>query len=212
MTLLFEIPAAFLLDLAFGDPQWLPHPVRWIGRLAAALENPLRKIARNERVAGLLAALIVVGISGAVTALLVFTARRVHPLLGSAVSILILYTTFAARDLARHARAVLRELEAGDLKAARGKVSLIVGRDTATLDAAQVSRAAVESVAENTVDGVTAPLFFAALLGPVGAMMYKASSTLDSLFGYKNERYLKFGWAPARFDDLLNYVPARVTA
>ena len=128
------------------------------------------------------------------------------------VSILVIYTTIAARDLARHSMAVLRPLAAGDLVEARRRVALIVGRDTARLDEAGVVRAAVESVAESTVDGVTAPLFFAVVAGPVGAMVYRAINTLDSMFGHQDERYREFGWAAARIDDLANYLPARLTA
>jgi adenosylcobinamide-phosphate synthase len=128
------------------------------------------------------------------------------------MSVLVIYTTIAARDLARHSMAVLRPLAAGDLIEARRRVAAIVGRDTDRLDEAGVVRAAVESVAESTVDGVTAPLMFAALAGPVGAMVYRAINTLDSLFGHQDERYGQFGWAAARIDDLANYLPARLTA
>jgi adenosylcobinamide-phosphate synthase len=131
---------------------------------------------------------------------------------GDVVSVLLMYTCFAARDLAAHSHRVYRALKSGDLPEARRRVAMLVGRDTDRLDETGVTRAAVESVAENLVDGVTAPLFFAVLGGPVAAMLYKAASTLDSTFGYKTDRYLRFGWASARFDDLLNWVPARLTA
>jgi adenosylcobinamide-phosphate synthase len=135
-----------------------------------------------------------------------------HPLAGDIVAILLLYTCLATRSLHDHALAVYRPLTAGDLVEARQRVSWLVGRDTAELDEGEVTRAAVESVAENTVDGCTAPLLFACLAGPLGALAYKAISTLDSTFGYKNERYLQFGWASARLDDLANLLPARLTA
>ena len=128
------------------------------------------------------------------------------------MSIVVIYTTIAARDLARHSMAVFRPLAAGDLVEARRRVAAIVGRDTERLDEAGVVRAAVESVAESTVDGVTAPLFFAVVAGPVGAMVYRAVNTLDSMFGHQDERYRQFGWAAARIDDLANYLPARLTA
>ena len=127
------------------------------------------------------------------------------------MSIVLLYTCFAARDLAAHALAVWRALKKDDLGGSRRLASRMVGRDTAELDEKGVARAVVESVAENTVDGVTAPLFFALLGGPVAAIAYKAASTLDSTFGYKNERYLYFGWASARLDDVLAWLPARLT-
>lgn len=212
MRLEYQIIAAFALDLLLGDPRWLPHPVKFIGRFAAALEAPLRRAVPNARAAGALAALLVLGAAGGATFALVSGAARLHPALGDLVSIVLLYTCFAGRDLARHAGRVHEALAAGDLPRARHAVSMLVGRDTESLDEPEVVRAAVESVAENMVDGVTAPLLFAAIAGPVGAMLYKAANTLDSTFGYKNERYLRFGWASARFDDWVNYLPARLTA
>ena len=140
-------------------------------------------------------------------------AAAVHPLGGRrGRRSVVIYTTIAARDLARHSMAVLRPLAAGDLVEARRRVAAIVGRDTDRLDEAGVVRAAVESVAESTVDGVTAPLFFAVVAGPVGAMVYRAINTLDSMFGHQDERYRQFGWAAARIDDVANYLPARLTA
>jgi adenosylcobinamide-phosphate synthase len=127
------------------------------------------------------------------------------------VAIVLIYTTIAAKDLAIHGLKVYRPLSAGDLAEARRQVSMLVGRDTERLDETGVARAAVESIAENVVDGVTAPLFFAALFGPIGAVVYRATNTLDSMFGYKNERYARFGWASARLDDVANYLPARLT-
>ena len=138
-------------------------------------------------------------------------ATKIHPLFGDLVSIILLYTCFAMHDLRYHALQVFRPLVAGDIALARQRIAMLVGRDTATLDESEITRATVESVAENTVDGVTAPLLFAFIAGPAGAMFYKAVNTLDSTFGYKNERYLEFGWAAARFDDLINFLPARLT-
>jgi adenosylcobinamide-phosphate synthase len=139
-------------------------------------------------------------------------ARAMHPVVADVVSIGIIYTTIAARDLARHSNAVRQALAAGDLPEARRRVAMMVGRDTDHLDEQGIVRGTVESVAESTVDGVTAPLFFAAVAGPVGAMVYRAISTLDSTFGHRNERYLEFGWASAKLDDVANYIPARLTA
>jgi adenosylcobinamide-phosphate synthase len=212
MRLEYQILAAILLDILAGDPPWLPHPVKLIGRFASFLETPLRQIFLNARTAGAMAVLIVLIVTGLVTYAVIFSAGLLHPLVADIVSIVLLYTTFAARDLARHSLNVYRGLKAGNLEEAREKVSLLVGRDTDILDEAGIVRATVESVAENTVDGVTAPLFFAFLAGPAGAMLYKAVNTLDSTFGYKNERYREFGWASARLDDLANYIPARLTA
>lgn len=202
---------AFGLDLLLGDPPWLPHPVRAIAWLAERLEGLLRPRV-PLRVAGVLTVVgVLVGVGGVVVGALA-GAGLLHPWLSDLVAIYLFYTAIAARDLARHSLRVHAALTAGDLDLARQRVAMIVGRETAQLDAAGVARAAVESVAENIVDGVTAPLLWAALGGPLGAMLYKAVNTMDSLFGYKNERYREFGWAPARLDDLANLLPARLTA
>ena len=212
MRLEYQIVIALLLDLAFGDPRWFPHPVRLIGRLITALEGPARRAIPDARVAGTVTALTVILLAALATAVLIGIAGQIHPLLGDAVGILVLYTTLAARDLARHSLAVYRALETFDLAEARRLVSWMVGRDTERLTETEVVRAAVESVAENTVDGIIAPLFFAALAGPVGAMAYKAVNTLDSMIGYKNESYIDFGRTAARIDDAANYIPARLAA
>jgi len=216
MPLEYQILAAFVLDLLLGDPRWLPHPVRGIWLLARAMERLTRGVfpasPSGEKLAGIVTALATYVIAGGAVWGLMRLAGLVHPLAADAVGIVAMYTTIAARDLARHGMAVYRPLVKGDIGEARNRVAMIVGRDTNRLDEAGVTRAAVESVAESTVDGVTAPLFFALLGGPVGAMVYRAINTLDSTFGYKSERYLNFGWASARIDDLANYIPARLTA
>ncbi len=207
-----QIVLAILLDLLLGDPRWLPHPVQGIGWLAQRSEAPLRRLIPNPKLAGIVAVFWVVGSTTLIGFGLLKIAVLLHPLAGGIVAILLLYTCFATRSLHDHAMAVYRPLKAGNLDEARQRVSWLVGRDTAELDEGEVTRAAVESVAENTVDGCTAPLLFAFLAGPLGALAYKAISTLDSTFGYKNERYLQFGWASARLDDLANLLPARLTA
>ncbi len=212
MTLEIQIPLAVLLDLLLGDPRWLPHPVRLIGSGIAALENPLRRFSSSQRFNGALLAIIVIGMTGGVSYGLIRLAGWLHPLAADVVSLLLIYMALSIRDLGKHSRDVYRALKCGNLAEARAKVSRMVGRDTDALDEKGVIRAAVESVAENTVDGVIAPLFFAALFGPVGAMMYKAASTLDSMVGYKNEKYLHLGWASARLDDAANFIPARFSA
>lgn len=157
-------------------------------------------------------ALGVYGVAGLGAWGLVKLAGMAHPWAGDVAAVVVIYTTIAAKDLAAHSMAAFRPLVAGDLVAARREVGMIVGRDTHDLDEAGISRAAVESVAESTVDGVTAPLFFAMLAGPVGAMVYRAVNTLDSMFGHKDENYVHFGWASARVDDVANFIPARLTA
>lgn len=208
----YQILIALLLDFVLGDPRWFPHPVKLIGRFALFMESPLRKAFGNQRLAGIMIVALVAVVALLCAYGLIRVAGLVHPLAADIVSIVMLYTTFAARDLAGHGMAVYRELKDGDLAAARSKVSLLVGRDTEHLEEAEVVRATLESIAENTVDGVTAPLFFAVIAGPLGAVLYKVLNTLDSTFGYKNDRYREFGWASARMDDLANFIPARLTA
>jgi adenosylcobinamide-phosphate synthase len=212
MTWTCQILAAIGLDLLIGDPQGLPHPVRAIGWLAQRAETLGRRLAPPPRLAGILVALTVIAAAAGTAYLAVRLGRWVNPWLGDAASVVVIYTTIAAHDLAKHSGQVARALAEGDLPKARQRVAWIVGRDTQDLDEAEISRAAVESVAESVVDGVTAPLFFAFLAGPAGAMAYRAVNTLDSMFGHKDERYLHFGWASARIDDLANWLPARMTA
>lgn len=207
-----QIIAALCLDQLLGDPRWLPHPVRLIGGLGGLLERWLRRTPLPLRLSGVLTLAVMLGASGGAVFLLLYWAGRIHVLLGGALAVFVLYTTLAAKDLCRHSRAVYEALAEGDLEAAREKVGLIVGRETSHLSEQEVSRAAVESVAESLVDGVCAPLVYAFAGGPVGAILYKAVNTADSMFGYRNERYREFGWAAARLDDLANYVPARLTA
>lgn len=212
MRLEYQILLAVALDLVLGDPRWLPHPVRGIGRMALWLEALSRRVLGSTRLAGLIAAFSVYLIVGGATWGVIYLAALAHPLAGDVASIVVIYTTIAARDLARHSMAVFRCLAAADIIEARRCVGAIVGRDTVQLDEAGVTRAAIESVAESTVDGVTAPLLFAVIAGPVGAMVYRAVNTLDSIFGHQDDRYRQFGWAAARIDDLANYIPARCTA
>jgi len=212
MGLPMQILAATALDLVLGDPRWLPHPVRGIGWLASRLEGLARRGLGPTRLAGLLTALFVVALAGLAAWGLMRAAAQIDPWAAEIVAVLVIYTTIAPCDLARHSRRVFRALADGDLATARLAVANIVGRDVARLDASGVARAAVESVAESTVDGVTAPLFYAFLAGPVGAVVYRAVNTLDSMFGHRDDRYRDFGWAAARIDDVANYVPARLTA
>ncbi|MCK5825909.1 MAG: cobalamin biosynthesis protein CobD [Desulfuromusa sp.] len=211
ISLSTQVLLALLLDFLIGDPRWFPHPVKGIGWLAMIIEEPLR-LQFSPRNAGIIAVTLVVLISTLVAWFAVAVAALIHPLAGDLVTIFILFTCFAMEDLRHHARAVYYPLMAGDLSLSRERVAMLVGRDTADLDEAQIARATVESVAENSVDGVTAPLLFAFIAGAPGAIFYKAVNTLDSTYGYKNDRYLQFGWAAARFDDLINFFPARITA
>ncbi len=202
---------AVVLDLLLGDPRWLPHPVIMIGRMIAFLEGLLRRCVMSERLGGILLLLFTVSLTYGIALAAVATASAVHPSAGIAVSALMAWTALAARSLHRESGLVAAALERGDLPEARRYLSYIVGRDTADLDEPEIWRATVETVAENGSDGVIAPLFFLLLGGPPLALAYKAINTLDSMVGYKNDRYLRFGWASARCDDLANYLPARLT-
>ena len=206
----WQLAAALLLDAVIGDPPSWPHPVKAIGRLASWSESLCRRFG-NGWLAGAAAVLLVLLCTGGATAALLAAARALHPVVNSLVALYLLYTAVALHDLCHHAMQVQAALMARDLPEARRRVGMIVGRDTEALDEAGVIRAAVESVAENIVDGISAPLFYAALAGPLGAMLYKAVNTLDSLFGYKNDRYRHFGAPAARLDDAVNFLPARLT-
>lgn len=202
------------LDLLFGDPARLPHPVRWMGRLIVALEPPLRRVFsashNGERAAGALLVALVLEVSCLAAGLVLVACSLLGRAMWIAVASLVCYQMLAARSLRDESMRVYEALQGGSLEQARRAVGRIVGRDTGSLDEAGVARAAVETVAENASDGVIAPLLFMAIGGPVAGVCYKAANTLDSMVGYKNERYRNFGWAAARLDDALNFVPARV--
>jgi adenosylcobinamide-phosphate synthase len=209
---IINVVAAYLLDLLIGDPRWLTHPVVIIGKLISWLEAVFFRLCKSPaalRLAGLLLAVTVVAAAYSVTRLIVGACTGINSLLGQAVEIWLLSTTLAAKSLAGAGREIYRLLLDGNLQEARVKVGWIVGRDTAKLDQSGVTRATVETVAENIVDGVLSPLFYAFLGGAPLAMAYKAVNTLDSMVGYKNEKYLHLGWASARLDDLANFLPAR---
>lgn len=205
------ILCAFALDLLLGDPRRFPHPVVYIGELITRLEIPLAGLLRNRRRAGLLLALGTLSITGAVAWGVLALAEQIHPWLYAGLWVWLGYTTLALRSLHRESREVVRWVEAGDLGEARRALALIVGRDTSKLDEEGILRACLETVAENTSDGVVAPLFYLSLGGPVAALLYKAANTLDSMVGYRNDRYRELGWASAKLDDLLNLIPARLT-
>jgi adenosylcobinamide-phosphate synthase len=204
------LTAGFLLDLLLGDPPWLPHPVRLIGRLAEWAEPRCRRLTANEYLAGAVFALGVVTIAGGGVWLIIWGLRQIHPVLAGLVMVYFMYAGLAVRELAHEAAAVWRKLRTDDLDHARKRLSRIVGRDTAQLDAPEIVRATVETVAESTVDGILAPMLFAALGGAPGLWAYKAINTLDSMVGHREAPYTRFGWAAARLDDVANFVPARM--
>jgi len=203
---------ALALDLALGDPRWLPHPVVLIGRLITLLESGLTKLASHERAAGILLLFLTAGTSAAMTWLVLYGLSAVNALVGFLGAAYVSYTCLAVRSLHRESALVADSLTAGNREAARRNLSYIVGRDTHDLCDADMWRALVETVAENTADGIVSPLFWLTVGGPVAGMAFKAVNTLDSMVGYKNERYLRLGWASARMDDLMNFIPARLTA
>ncbi|EPG74432.1 cobalamin biosynthesis protein CobD [Leptospira fainei serovar Hurstbridge str. BUT 6] len=212
MTFEIVIVASVLADLIFGDPRWMPHPVRWIGKFSRFIEKFSRSRFRSPFWAGVFASCSVYLFSFSIPYAIGKVIANFSSIAESIFSIFIIYTTIALRDLLNHSKAVYNALRSEDLSIAREKVSLIVGRDTQNLSRPEIVRACVESVAESLVDGVTAPLFFAIFGGPAWAVLYKSVNTLDSLFGHKNQLYEKFGTFPARVDDCANFLPARLTA
>lgn len=196
-----EFAFAMALDLTLGDPRWLPHPVRGIGWMIARGEGWLRRSMLPLKAAGALLCVCV----AAVTAGLVWVTLPW-------ATVYWVYSLFALRSLDFEATRVIHTLQSGDISGARLELAGIVGRDTAHLDEAEIVRAVVETVSENFGDGVVAPLFYLVLFGAAGMAAYKAVNTLDSMLGYKDERYREFGWSSARLDDILNYVPARLSA
>ncbi len=203
--------AAFVLDFLVGDPRWLPHPVVGMGNAITFFEPRFRAWVSKPLFSGLFFAVFLIVSTWALSFGVVKLTTWIHPLLGTFVQVLLLFYCFSATSLVQAAVAVARPLESRDIQTARKKVAMIVGRETQNLDAAAVTRATVETVAENFVDGFLSPLFFALLFGVPGAVAYKMINTLDSMVGYKNETYLLFGRASARIDDVANFIPARLS-
>jgi len=206
----------FLLDLCFGDPYWLPHPIRWIGSLISFLEKRLRKIFKNtqkaELTAGIFLVIIVILVSVILPFIILYTLKKINVYLAFAAESIMCYQLLATKQLKIESMKVYSALKEKTLEAARKAVSMIVGRDTENLDEAGVIKAAVETVAENTSDGIIAPMLYMAVGGAVLGFFYKAVNTMDSMVGYKNEKYLYFGRAAAYLDDIVNYIPARISA
>ena len=213
----------FFLDLLFGDPYWLPHPIRLIGKLIAGAEQKIRRFGKGKagegpinpavelwQGAGLV--FLVLASTGAVTVSLLFLAYGLHPYLGTAAEAVMTYQVLAAKCLKTESMKVCQALKEGSLQQARHAVSMIVGRDTECLNEEGVAKAAVETVAENTSDGVIAPMLYLAVGGPALGFFYKAVNTMDSMVGYKNEEYLYFGRAAAKLDDVMNFIPSRISA
>jgi len=215
MSFSLVLLAAYVLDRMIGDPRSLPHPVIGMGKAITAIERVIRRFVsrpRGLKLAGLFLPLTVVGGTWALTAVLLWLLSLVSPWLMWIAEVWLVSTTIASRGLKDAGMAVYAELHKGDIPAARQALGMIVGRDTAALDSPEIVRGTVETVAENIVDAIVSPLFFALLGGAPLAMAYRAVNTLDSMVGYKNEKYRELGWASARLDDAANLVPARLTA
>ncbi|WP_331710060.1 adenosylcobinamide-phosphate synthase CbiB [Fictibacillus phosphorivorans] len=207
---LISIVLAVCIDQVIGDPRWLPHPVRGFGKMISTAERLLNK-GRHKRKKGVLMLLSVLFITCTLSMCVVWAAYHLHVVIGILIESVLIATTIAAKGLKEAGLSVYDPLIREDMKEARFKLSWIVGRDTDQLQQSEIVRGTVETIAENTSDGVTSPLFFALIGGAPLAFVYRAVNTCDSMVGYKNDRFLEFGWASARFDDLLNYIPARLT-
>ena len=210
INLIYLIAVAYFLDLLFGDPYWFPHPVKGIGKAITYFKPKVHKIFKNQKFAGFLLTVIIVGSSYVITWAIIRWIGGVNVWLWFGLSSFLIYTSLSTRSLGGEARKVYQALEKKDLPLARRRVRVLVGRDTENLNEEQVIRATIESVAENSVDGVISPLFYAFLGGAPMALAYKAVNTLDSIVGYKNKMYLDFGRFAAKLDDVANWIPARI--
>ncbi|TCO79501.1 adenosylcobinamide-phosphate synthase CbiB [Marinisporobacter balticus] len=209
------ITIGYIADLIWGDPYCLPHPIIFVGRGIKNIEKILRRFCKSndhEKLIGVFLTIIVVSTAYLIPFSLIYSAKLIHPYIGYGIECFLIFQILAAKSLDIESRKVLLQLENGNIHEARKYLSYIVGRETSQLNEEEIVRATIETVAENTTDGIIAPLFYIILGGAPLGMAYKAANTLDSMVGYKNERYLYFGWASAKFDDLLNYIPARLTA
>ena len=228
---------AYLLDLILGDPRWLPHPVRWIGRYISFLEDKIRRFMKIplfppfskgemrcsplsqrgvggilEKIGGIFLFIIIVGTVFGLAWFLLYLACQLSAISYQLLSVFIAYVSLSIKSLKDEALSVASSVENISIVEARKRLKNIVGRDTGNLSKGEIYRAVTETVAENTSDGIIAPLFYLALGGPALALAYKAVNTLDSMVGYKNEKYKNLGWFSARMDDIVNFIPARITA
>ncbi|MFE8698877.1 adenosylcobinamide-phosphate synthase CbiB [Cytobacillus sp. FJAT-53684] len=208
---LIAITLAYVLDQMIGDPENWPHPVRWMGSLIYKLEKSWNK-GSSKKIKGIGMLLAVLAVVGGISVLIVVLFYLIHPVAGILAEGILISTAIAQKSLKEAGITVYVPLEKGDMEEARRKLSYIVGRDTDQLDEPEMVRGTVETVAENTSDGITAPLFWALIGGAPFAMMYRVINTCDSIVGYRNERYEDFGWASARLDDIVNWIPSRLTS
>lgn len=213
---LMALAIGFVADLLFGDPHWLPHPIRGIGKLVELVERGARAIfpatPSGQRVAGVVLVLVVCAVPMALCCLMLWLAFQISWLLALVLESVVCYQMLAVKSLRDESMKVYEALTEGTIEQARYAVSRIVGRDTDALDEKGVAKAAVETVAENTSDGVIAPLLFMGIGGAPLGVLYKAVNTMDSMVGYKNDQYRYLGTCAARLDDVFNYIPARLAA
>lgn len=209
-----SVVLGFLMDMAIGDPYSLPHPIRWIGGFISLQEKAVRRMLKGRALiaGGFIITALTVGVSIAVTLVILHIAYGISPYVGIIAEAVICFYMLALKSLKKESMAVYHALKKKDTEGARQAVSKIVGRDTQSLDEKGIARAAVETVAENTSDGVIAPLFYMLIFGAAGGVVYKAVNTLDSMLGYRDEKYIYIGRVPARLDDVLNFIPSRLSA
>ncbi|PFP25796.1 adenosylcobinamide-phosphate synthase [Bacillus sp. AFS073361] len=207
---LAAITIAYIIDMFIGDPPHWPHPVKWIGTMISFLEKRLNK-GKFKKWKGVGMLLFILLFVYSLVFVVILASYRVQPFVGILIESIIISTTIAQKSLKGAALEVYRPLSAGELSEARKKLSYIVGRDTENLDEGEIARGAIETVAENTSDGVTAPMFWALIGGAPLAMVYRATNTCDSMVGHMNDRYKEFGWASAKWDDVMNWIPSRLT-
>nr|WP_010287122.1 adenosylcobinamide-phosphate synthase CbiB [Kurthia massiliensis] len=200
----------FIIDRFYGEPKWVTHPVIYIGNLIRTLTRMLNK-GQHRKLKGALTAMTTILLTGVIVGAIVYGSYQLHAYVGIGVEALLIACGLAQKSLRQAANDVYEPLVAGDFERARQKLGWIVGRDTAHLDEANITRGVVETVSENTSDGVTAPLFYALLFGATGLWVYKAINTLDSMIAYRNETYGEFGFVAAKLDDLANFIPSRMT-
>jgi adenosylcobinamide-phosphate synthase len=210
----WHLAAAYVVDLLIGDPRWLPHPTRWIGRWIQCVEGVFYDggaSAALQRTAGCVFCTSVVAGVLIASKVLIGVSLQLNVFFGQAIVIWLAYTTLATRSLHRESSRVVEALRHGDVALARERLSMIVSRDTTELEEKEILRAVIETVAENISDGIVAPLMYLSIGGPLGGIAYKALNTMDSMVGYQNERYRNFGMCAARADDIANWIPARLS-
>ncbi len=214
-NLIFILPLiiGFTLDFIFGDPYSLPHPIRWIGTLISKIEKITRKIFnKNEIFSGFILCILVILIVFSISNIILFLSYRLNVLFGILIESIMVYYILAAKSLKKESMKVYNSIQNENIEEARKNVSMIVGRDTKKLNKEEIIKATVETVAENTSDGVIAPIFWTILMGTSFGFIYKAINTLDSMVGYKNEKYINYGKVSARLDDIVNFIPSRISA